>query len=162
MANKIVPCLWFDYQAEEAAKLYVSIFRNSRIVNISHYGEAGAKVSGRKKGSVLTIEFEIAGHRFLALNGGPVFKFTPAISFMVECKDQDEIDHYWQGLSAVPEAEQCGWLQDKYGISWQIVPTVLNTMIHDRDPVKSERVMKAMLQMKKLDIKGLRRAYEQR
>jgi predicted 3-demethylubiquinone-9 3-methyltransferase (glyoxalase superfamily) len=160
--QKITPYLWFDSQAEEAAKFYVSIFKNSKIESITRYGEAGAEVSERAKGTVMTVEFQLEGQDFLALNGGPIFTFSPAISFLVDCKTQKEVDELWEKLSADPKAEQCGWLKDKYGVSWQIVPTILNEMLHDEDPIKSERVMKAMLQMKKIDIKALQEAYEQK
>ena len=159
--QKITPFLWFDNQAEEAAKFYVSIFKNSKIRRIVHYGEAGAEASGRAKGTVMTVEFQLEGLNFVALNGGPVFTFSPAISFAVDCKSQKEVDELWEKLSADPEAEQCGWLKDKYGVSWQIIPTALAKMLQDKDPKKSERVMKAMLQMKKIDIKTLQEAYEQ-
>jgi predicted 3-demethylubiquinone-9 3-methyltransferase (glyoxalase superfamily) len=165
------PCLWFDDKAEEAANFYVSIFsaagrsapggRNSRIVTVTHYGEGGAKVSGRPKGTVMTVLFELDGQKFLALNGGPIFTFSPAISFIVNCETEQEVDWFWEKLSEGGKPDQCGWLKDKYGVSWQIVPTVLGEMLQDKDPRKSERVMKAMLQMKKIDIKGLRQAYEQ-
>jgi predicted 3-demethylubiquinone-9 3-methyltransferase (glyoxalase superfamily) len=159
MKQKIVPCLWFDSQAEEAAKFYVSIFKGSKIIHISHYGQESAKASGLPAGSVLTVEFELMGRKFTALNGGPVFKFTPAISFMVECETQKEIDRLWKSLSFVPEAEQCGWLQDKYGVSWQIVPESLGRMMKDSDPARTERVMQAIMPMKKLDKKALERAF---
>lgn len=162
--QKITPCLWFDDQAEEAVKFYASIFKNSQIKTITRYSEEAAKVSGRPKGSVLTVAFELAGQEFLALNGGPIFKFTEAISFIVSCETQEEVDYYWERLSegGDEKAQQCGWLKDKHGLSWQIVPRVLTEMLQDKDPKKSERVMKALLQMKKIDIRGLRRAYEQR
>jgi predicted 3-demethylubiquinone-9 3-methyltransferase (glyoxalase superfamily) len=159
--QKITPCLWFDDKAEEAAKFYVSIFKNSKLGYITRYGEAGAEVSGRPKGSVMTVTFEIEGQEFVALNGGPHFKFSEAISFMVKCETQQEIDEMWEKLSQGGEKGQCGWLKDKYGLSWQIVPPVLSEMLQDKDTKKSERVMKAMLQMKKLDIKTLKQAYEQ-
>ena len=159
--QKIIPFLWFDNQAEEAAKFYASIFKNSKIGRIARYGEAGAKVSGIAKGTVMTVEFQIEGQDFVALNGGPIFTFSPAISFVVDCKTQKEVDELWEKLSADPKAEQCGWLKDKYGVSWQIVPTILNEMLQDKDPKKSERVIKAMLQMKKIDMKILQKAYEQ-
>ena len=160
--QKITPFLWFDNQAEEAAKFYTSIFKNSKIVSVSRYDEAGAKATGRPKGSVMIVVFELGGQQFTALNGGPVFKFTEAISFVVNCKTQEEVDQLWKKLSAGGEEGQCGWLKDKFGLSWQIVPTVLGELLQDKDPKKSERVMKAMLQMKKLDIDGLRRAYEKK
>jgi predicted 3-demethylubiquinone-9 3-methyltransferase (glyoxalase superfamily) len=159
--QKITPFLWFDDNAEEAANYYVSIFRNSRIVNFARYGEAGAKASGRAKGSVMTVAFELEGQPFVALNGGPVFAFTPAISFVVNCETQKEIDDLWKKLSHGGEEVECGWLKDKYGVSWQIVPAVLWEMVSDPDPEKSESVMQALLRMKKLDIEGLKRAYDQ-
>jgi len=158
----LTPCLWFDAQAEEAANFYVSIFKNSKIVNVVRYGEEGAKVSGRPKGTVMTVTFQLEGQEFMALNGGPMFKFTEAVSFMVHCKTQEEVDRLWGKLSEGGEEGPCGWLKDKFGLSWQIVPTVLGEMLQDKDLKKSERVMKALLQMKKIDIKGLRQAYEQR
>ena len=159
--QKITPCFWFDNQAEEAVNFYISIFRNSKIVRVARYGEAGAKASGRPKGTVLTVIFQLEGQEFMALNGGPQFKFTEAISFIVNCKTQKEIDEFWKKLSEGGEEGPCGWLKDKYGMSCQIVPTVLGEMLQDKDTRKSEKVMKAMLQMKKLDIKGLKQAYEQ-
>jgi predicted 3-demethylubiquinone-9 3-methyltransferase (glyoxalase superfamily) len=157
--QKIAPHLWFDYNAEEAAKFYVSIFKNSKIIDIAHYGESAAEVSGRPKGTVMTVRFELEGQQFMALNGGPVFKFSPAISFLVSCETQEEVDSLWEILSEGGEIEQCGWLQDKFGVSWQIVPNALAEMVQDKDVEKSERVIKAMLQMKKIDIQGLRKAY---
>ena len=158
--QKITPCLWFDTQAEEAAKFYVSIFKHSKIVSISRYGEAGKEIHKKPAGSVLTVEFQIEGQSFTALNGGPVFKLSEATSFIVGCHDQEEVDHYWEKLSAVKESEQCGWLKDKYGLSWQIVPVILNEMMADKDTVKAGRVMTAMLKMKKLDIEELQKAYK--
>jgi predicted 3-demethylubiquinone-9 3-methyltransferase (glyoxalase superfamily) len=160
--QKIAPCLWFDNQAEEAAKFYVSLFKNSKVGNTTRYGEAGAEVSGRPKGSVMTVTFELDGQEFVALNGGPLFKFTEAISFMVKCETQKEIDEMWEKLSQGGEKRQCGWLKDKYGLSWQIVVPVLDEMLQDRDSEKTNRVMKALLQMDKLDIKRLKQAYEQK
>jgi len=160
--QKITPFLWFDDKAEEAVNLYVSIFKNSKIGSITHYGEEGAEVSGRPKGTVMTITFQLEGQAFTALNGGPHFKFTEAISFLVNCKTQEEVDELWEKLSEGGEQGQCGWLKDKYGLSWQIVPTVLGEMLQDKDPEKSKRVMHAMLQMHKLDIKRLQQAYEGR
>jgi predicted 3-demethylubiquinone-9 3-methyltransferase (glyoxalase superfamily) len=157
--QKITPDLWFDNSAEEAAKFYTSIFKNSKIIDVARYGEAGAKVSGRPKGTVMTVIFEIEGQRFMALNGGPVFKFSPAISFLVNCETQEEVDDLWEKLSEGGEKEQCGWLKDKYGVSWQIVPNALGEMLQDKDAKKSERVMEAMLQMKKIDVEGLKKAY---
>jgi predicted 3-demethylubiquinone-9 3-methyltransferase (glyoxalase superfamily) len=160
--QKITPFLWFDDQAEEAANFYVSVFKNSRIKNMARYGEAGAEVSGRAKGTVMTVTFELEGQKFVALNGGPVFTFSSAISFVVNCATQEEVDALWVKLTADGDekAQQCGWLQDKYGLSWQIVPTVLEEMLRDKDPEKAERVMKAMLQMKKIDIAALKQAYD--
>ncbi|HNX23193.1 MAG TPA: VOC family protein [Spirochaetota bacterium] len=157
--KKITPCLWFDGKAEEAANFYVSIFNDSKIVNISRYGKDGAKASGMPEGSVMTVKFQIDGEEFLALNGGPQFTFSPAVSFIANCGTQEEIDHLWEKLSEGGAKEVCGWLRDKYGISWQIVPAVLEELISDPDPVVSERVMRAMLQMKKLDIRALENAY---
>jgi len=156
--QKITPCLWFDSQAEEAAKFYTSIFKNSKVLSISRYGEAGRDVHGRPPGSVMTVGFELDGQAFTALNGGPVFKFNEAISFQVHCETQEEVDHYWNKLSAGGDekAQQCGWLKDKYGVSWQVVPTVLPELLMDPDPRKSGRTMEAMLQMKKLDIARLK------
>ncbi|WP_408006458.1 VOC family protein [Pseudalkalibacillus sp. A8] len=154
--SKITPNLWFDHQAEEAANFYVSIFKDSKIVNVTRYGEAGPG----PEGSVLTVTFDIEGQSFVALNGGPHFTFSPAISFLVDCETQDEVDGLWDKLSIGGEKEQCGWLRDKYGVSWQIVPAVLREMLNDPDPEKSQRVMKAMLQMKKINIKDLQKAYE--
>ncbi len=162
--QKITPCLWFDNQAEEAANFYISIFKNSKIGRITRYGKEGYEIHGRPAGTVMTVEFEIEGQMFTALNGGPIFKFNEAISFQVHCKTQEEVDYYWEKLSVGGDekAQQCGWLKDKYGVSWQIIPTVLVEMLQDMDAEKSERVMKAMLQMKKIDIKILKRAYEQK
>ena len=159
--QKITPHLWFEDNAEEAAKFYISIFKNSRILDITHYGESAAEVSGRPKGTVMTVTFELEGQQFMALNGGPIFKFSPAISFLVSCETQQEVDGLWENLSEEGQQEQCGWLKDKFGVSWQIVPTILGEMIQDKDAKKSERVIKAMLQMKKIDIQGLKKAYEE-
>ena len=159
--QRISPFLWFDDKAEEAATFYTAIFKNSKIVNIARYGDAGAEVSGRPKGTVMTVEFQLEGQEFVALNGGPQFKFTEAISFVVNCQTQEEVDEYWKKLSDGGQEVQCGWLKDKYGLSWQIVPTILGEMLSDPDPKKAETVMKAMLQMKKIDIKALKQAYEQ-
>ena len=161
VTQKITPCLWFDDQAEEAVTFYTAIFRNSRIVEVARYGEAGREIHGKPAGTVMTVAFELEGQAFTALNGGPMFKFNEAISFQVSCETQAEVDHYWEKLSAGGDvnAQQCGWLKDKYGASWQIVPRVLVEMITDPDAEKSQRVMGAMLQMKKIDIDGLRRAY---
>jgi predicted 3-demethylubiquinone-9 3-methyltransferase (glyoxalase superfamily) len=160
-AQRIAPCLWFDTQAEEAARFYTSIFKNSRIVSMSRYGEAGREVHKMPAGTVLTVAFELDGQPFTALNGGPVFKFNEAVSFQVSCDTQDDVDYYWEKLSEGGEeqAQQCGWLKDKYGLSWQIVPRVLPEMLSDPDPERSGRVMDAMLQMKKIDIAKLQQAY---
>jgi predicted 3-demethylubiquinone-9 3-methyltransferase (glyoxalase superfamily) len=157
--QKITPFLWFDDQAEEAAKFYVSIFKNSKIVSVNRYDEEGAKAAGRPKGSVMTVAFELDGQEFTALNGGPIFKFTEAISFVVHCETQNEVDHFWQKLTAGGQEVQCGWLKDRFGVSWQVVPNALIEMLQDKDPVKSKRVMAAMLKMKKIDIDGLKKAY---
>ena len=156
--QKITPFLWFDHQAEEAAKFYTSIFKNSKIEAVTRYGETGPG----PKGSVMTVAFELDGQKFVALNGGPHFKFTEAISFVVNCENQREVDEFWEKLSEGGQEVECGWLKDKYGLSWQIVPTVLVEMLKDKDAEKSQRVMKAMLQMKKLDISRLEDAYHQR
>ena len=156
--QKITPFLWFDNQAEEAVNFYISIFRNSKIVNVARYGDDGAKVSGRSQGSVMTVAFELDGQPFVALNGGPVFTFSPAISFVVDCQTQQEVDDLWDKLSAGGEQQQCGWLRDQYGVTWQIVPAVLGRLMSDPDPAKSQRVMQAMLQMKKIDIATLKQA----
>ena len=160
ITSKFTPCLWFDNKAEEAVNFYISIFKNSKILNIARYGESGAKVSGQKKGSVMTVSFELEGQPFLALNGGPIFKFNEAVSFIVNCENQEEVDRFWQKLTAGGQEQPCGWLKDKYGLSWQIVPTALDEMMEDKDPKKSESVMQAMLKMKKLDIKTLKQAYD--
>ncbi len=159
---KITPFLWFDNQAEEAAKFYTSVFKNSKIVDVTHYNEAAAKASGRPKGTVMTVVFQLDGQEFVALNGGPHFEFTEAVSFVVNCKTQEELDYYWEKLSAGGDekAQQCGWLKDKYGLSWQIVPANLGEMVQDKEPKKAERVMEALLTMKKLDGKTLQRAYD--
>lgn len=157
-AQKITPFLWFDDQAEEAAEFYTSIFKNSRIGKIAHYGKEEEKVSGRPAGSVMTVEFQLAGQDFVALNGGPHFKFNEAISFVVSCRTQAEVDRYWKRLCAGGKAGQCGWLRDKYGVSWQIVPAVLGELLSDKDAARSARVMKALLKMVRLDIKKLKQA----
>lgn len=156
----IAPCLWFDGNAEEVAHFYVSIFRNSRIGKIARYGEAGFEFHGKQAGTVMTVEFQVNGQTFTALNGGPHFKFNEAISFQVFCDTQEEIDYYWEKLSegGEPDAQQCGWLKDKFGVSWQIVPTVLDEMMASQDATVSDRVMHALLGMKKLDIAALKRA----
>ena len=159
--QKITPCLWFDDQAEEAARLYTSIFPRSRILHVSRYGEAGHEVHGKEPGSAMAVEFELEGQRFTALNGGPQFHFTEAISLIVQCETQDEVDHYWEKLSQGGDesAQQCGWLKDRFGLSWQVIPVALPDWIGGPDPQKSRRAMEAMFQMKKLDIEALRRAY---
>jgi len=162
-SQKITPHVWFDNNAEEAAKFYTTLFNNSKIVHIARYGDAAAKVSGRPKGSVMTVVFELDGQRFMALNGGPIFKFSPAISFLVSCETQEEIDKLWEKLSEGGEKEQCGWLKDKYGVSWQIVPNILGEMMmmmQDKDYKKTERVMQTILQMKKIEIEPLKKVYE--
>jgi predicted 3-demethylubiquinone-9 3-methyltransferase (glyoxalase superfamily) len=152
--------LWFDDQAEEAAKFYASIFKNSKVGKITRYGESGEKAAGRPAGSVMTVEFELEGQKFTALNGGPVFKFNESISFVVNCETQEEVDYFWEKLTADGGQEiECGWLKDKFGVFWQVVPTVLIDMLQDKDEAKAERVMKAMLQMHKLDIKTLKDAF---
>jgi predicted 3-demethylubiquinone-9 3-methyltransferase (glyoxalase superfamily) len=159
--QKVTPFLWFDHQAEEAAKFYTTVFNKSKLGRILRYGEEAAKVSSSRRpvGSVLTVEFELQGQKFVALNGGPLFKFNESISFVVNCETQEEVDYFWERLTADGGQEsQCGWLKDKFGLSWQIVPTVLIDMLHDKDPRKSERVMQAMLQMQKIDINKLKEA----
>lgn len=164
--QKITPFLWFDNQAEEAAKFYVSVFsgkggKNSKLGNVERYDEAASKAAGRPKGSVMVAPFRLNGQEFLALNGGPIFKFTEAVSFVINCKTQDEVDYYWDKLTADGGQEsQCGWLKDKFGLSWQVVPTILNKLLQDKDPKKSGRAMQAMLQMKKIDIEKLKKASE--
>jgi predicted 3-demethylubiquinone-9 3-methyltransferase (glyoxalase superfamily) len=161
--QKITPCLWFDNRAEEAAKFYVSLFENSAMGAVTRYGKEGFEVHGRPEGSVLTVSFRLEGQEFTALNGGPHFKFSEAISFVVRCETQTEVDRYWDKLGdgGDQRAQQCGWLKDKYGVSWQIVPAALFEMMSGTDRIKSERVMRAVLQMKKLDVAALRRAYEE-
>lgn len=159
--QKITTFLWFDDKAEEAVNHYVSIFKNSKIGSIARYGEEGAEASGRPKGTVMIVTFQLDGQEFIALNGGPHFKFTEAISLLVNCKTQEEVDELWEKLSEGGEKGRCGWLKDKYGLSWQIVPTVIGEMLQDKDAAKSKRVMKAVLQMNKIDIKTLKQAYEQ-
>jgi len=156
--TRITPCLWFDTEGEEAASFYVSLFKNSRITDVSRYGEAGP----RPAGTVMVVSFELDGHSFTALNGGPLFKFTEAISFQVNCKTQDEIDYYWDrlGEGGDPKAQQCGWLKDKYGLSWQVVPGGMDEMLKDADSAGAQRAMNAMMQMKKVDMDALQRAYD--
>ena len=159
--SKITPCLWFDNQAEEAAKLYTGIFKNSRIMETSYYLDADQEIHGGKPGAVLTVAFELEGQSFTALNGGPLFKFSEAISLQVDVRSQEEFDYYWDRLNegGDPNAQQCGWLKDKFGVSWQIVPRRLIEMIMDQDKAKANRAMAAMMQMKKLDIAALEAAY---
>jgi predicted 3-demethylubiquinone-9 3-methyltransferase (glyoxalase superfamily) len=160
--QKIAPCLWFDGRAEEAARFYVSIFPNSRIVDVSHYGDVGQDVHKQKPGSVMTVAFELEGQSFLGLNGGPLFKFNEAVSFMVYCDTQAEVDRYWTALTAGGQESQCGWLKDKFGLSWQVVPTKVLQMMTSKDKAKAGRAMGALMQMKKLDIGKLEAAYEGR
>lgn len=158
--SKITPCLWFDGQAEEAAELYTSIFDDSKIKNVTRYSEASAEVSGKPEQSVMTVEFELAGQTFVALNGGPQFEFTEAISFQVHCETQQEVDELWDALTEGGEESQCGWLKDRFGVSWQITPTALPELLNKGNAEQAERVTQAMLQMRKLDIETLRRAYD--
>lgn len=160
ITQKITPFLWFDGQAEEAVNFYTSIFKGSKISSVTRYNEEVAKVAGRPKGSVMTIDFELAGQKFTALNGGPEFKFTEAVSFVVHCETQEEVDEFWEKLSAGGQKSQCGWLKDKYGLSWQITPVLLLEYLQHKDPQKVQRAMHAMLQMSKLDIAKLKQAYE--
>jgi predicted 3-demethylubiquinone-9 3-methyltransferase (glyoxalase superfamily) len=154
-SQKVTPCLWFDNQAEEAVHFYISVFKNSNVLSVARYGEAGPGPVG----TVITMTFQLDGQKFMALNGGPSFTFSPAISLMVNCETQQEVDALWEQLSSGGKTNRCGWLQDKYGLSWQIVPAVLGELMQDQDTVKSQRVMKAMLQMEKLDIARLQQAY---
>jgi predicted 3-demethylubiquinone-9 3-methyltransferase (glyoxalase superfamily) len=158
---RISPCLWFDSEAEEAARYYVGIFKNSKITNVSRYGEAGKEIHGRPPGSVMVVSFELDGVPFTGLNGGPMFKFNEAISLQVHCDTQQEIDDYWEQLGAGgdPNAQQCGWLKDKFGLSWQIVPSAMETMFHGEATAASNRAMAAMLTMKKIDMAEVERAY---
>ncbi|HEX6069078.1 MAG TPA: VOC family protein [Longimicrobiaceae bacterium] len=162
VTHRITPCLWFDSEAEEAARFYTGIFPNSRIVAIARYGEAGQEIHQRPAGSVMTVDFELDGVGFTALNGGPVFTFNEAVSLQINCETQEEVDHYWTKLSEGGDerAQQCGWLKDRFGVSWQVVPTVLSEMVKDPESAASQRAMEAMLRMKKLDIRELQQAYE--
>lgn len=160
--QKIIPSLWFDGQAEAAADFYTSIFKNSKVLTVARYGPDAAKAAGRPEGSVMTVTFELEGQEFMALNGGPLFTFSEAISFMVSCETQEELDNLWGKLTEGGEEGQCGWLKDRYGLSWQIVPKVLGEMLEDKDAEKTNRVMAALIPMKKLDIAALKRAYENR
>ena len=159
--SKITPFLWYDNNAEEAANFYLTVFENSKINKTTRYDDESSKAAGRPAGSVMTIEFELDGQKFVAINGGPHFKFTEAVSFVIECENQEKVDYFWEKLSAGGGQEsQCGWLKDKFGLSWQVVPTVLTKLLKDKDPQKSKRVMEAMLQMKKIDIQTLKQAHE--
>jgi predicted 3-demethylubiquinone-9 3-methyltransferase (glyoxalase superfamily) len=157
-AKKITPCLWFDTQAEEAAQFYASVFKNSKIGKVSRYGKEGFEVHGKKAGTVMTVEFEIEGQKFLALNGGPHFKFNEAVSFQVPCETQEEIDYFWSELAKDGEEGRCGWLKDKFGLSWQVFPRALPEMLTDGNSETAQRVMRSMLQMRKIDLAALRRA----
>ena len=159
--EKITPFLWFNHEAEEAVRFYTSIFKNSKVGKIARYGKEGQEVHGKEVGSVMTIEFQIEGQTFIALNGGPAFKFNEAVSFAVNCKTQDEIDYYWEKLSegGDPSAQQCGWLKDKFGVSWQIVPDLLTELVSDPNSEKSQKAMKALLAMKKIVIEEMKKAY---
>ncbi|MGN6748359.1 MAG: VOC family protein [Xanthobacteraceae bacterium] len=157
--QKITPCLWFDTQAEEAANFYVAIFKNSRIKEVSRYTKAGRDIHGKEPGSVLTVEFELDGQTFTALNGGPLFRFNEAVSFQVMCDGQAEVDHFWRKLTDGGQEGQCGWLKDKFGVSWQVVPQVLPQMLTDADGAKRERTMSALMTMKKFDVAALQRAF---
>jgi predicted 3-demethylubiquinone-9 3-methyltransferase (glyoxalase superfamily) len=161
-AQKITPFLWFDQQAEEAATFYTNVFPNSKIVSVTRYGQAGREIHGKPEGSVMTVAFELAGQPFVAINGGPIFQFTEAVSFQVPCGSQDEVDYYWEKLTAGgdPAAQQCGWLKDRFGLSWQVVPTVLLEMLTDSDAAKVHRATTEMLGMKKLDIARLKQAFD--
>ena len=159
--TKITPCLWFDGEAEDAARFYTGIFPNSKITGISRYGEAGREVHGQPAGKVLTVAFELDGRPFTALNGGPQFKFNEAVSFQIPCRSQEEIDYYWDKLTAGGDAraQQCGWLKDRYGLSWQVFPAAVMDMLQDRDRKKADRVMQAIMEMRKMDLAALERAY---
>ena len=160
--NKVRPNLWFDSEAEEAARFYTSIFKDSKLGDVARYPDAGQEITGKQAGSAMTVEFELFGQSFIALNGGPDFKFNESVSFMIDCEDQAEVDYYWDRLSegGDPAAQQCGWLKDKFGLSWQVVPRGMEQILNNGDKEKSERAFQAMLQMKKLDIAELERAYE--
>ena len=158
--QKFMPCLWFDHQAEEAAKFYTSLFKNSKILTVTHYSESGAKLSGKPKGSVMTVIFQLEGQKFMALNGGPIFTHSPAFSLIVNCQTQAELDQIWEKLSDDKASEQCGWLKDKYGVSWQIVPAELGKWLNEKDPARANRVIHAVGQMHKLNIKRLKEAYK--
>ena len=162
VTQRISVCLWFDGQAEEAARFYTKIFKNSSIGDIAHYDAEVSKVAGQPKGSVMTVKFTLDGQEFMGLNGGPMFKFNEAMSLVVACADQAELDHFWTRLSEGGEEVQCGWLKDKFGVSWQVVPAILEDMMKDKDPAKTSRVMAAIMKMKKLDVAALKEAYEGR
>ncbi len=157
--NKIAPCLWFDTQAEEAAKFYCSVFKNAKLGRVSRYPKAGQEIHGKPAGSVMVVEFELDGQPFVALNGGPHFKFDESVSFQIYCETQDEIDYYWRALTGGGEEGQCGWLKDRFGLSWQVVPAAIPQMMADPDTEKSARVMNAFMKMKKLDLATITRAY---
>jgi predicted 3-demethylubiquinone-9 3-methyltransferase (glyoxalase superfamily) len=161
LTQRITPCLWFDHQAEEAANYYVGIFKSSRITAVTRYPSAGQEIHHRTAGSVMVVAFELDGHSFTALNGGPLFRFTEAVSFQVNCTSQEEIDYYWEKLGAGgdPKAQQCGWLKDRFGLSWQVVPARIEEMMKDAESAGAQRAMTAMLQMKKIDMRALERAY---
>lgn len=160
--QKISTCLWFDGKAEEAAKFYTSIFKNSKILGISRYDKDSSEASGQKEGAVMTVMFEIEGREFMGLNGGPIFKFNESVSFMIDCKDQEEVDYYWDNLIADGgKPSECGWLKDKYGLSWQVVPSILNELIGGKDTKKGRAAMKAMLTMSKMDVAKLQKAYDE-
>jgi predicted 3-demethylubiquinone-9 3-methyltransferase (glyoxalase superfamily) len=162
LSQRLTPCLWFNDQAEEAANYYVSIFKDSSITSITRYPSAGQEIHGQAAGSVMTVAFELDGHTFTALNGGPLFKFNEAVSFQVNCKTQDEIDYYWErlGEGGDPNAQQCGWLKDKFGLSWQVVPEGMEAMMNDSESPEAQRAMSAMLRMKKIDMNEIQRAYD--
>src|SRR6266516_7097120 len=156
--QKISPCLWFDNNAEEATSFYTSIFKNSEIGNVTRYGKEGHEIHGKEEGTVMTVDFEIEGQKFLALNGGPIFKFNEAVSFQVHCETQEEIDYFWSKLAKDGEEGPCGWLKDKFGLSWQVIPKALPEMLMDANSETAQRVMRSMLQMRKIDLAALRRA----
>ncbi|MDB5873914.1 MAG: hypothetical protein JWQ07_3356 [Ramlibacter sp.] len=162
ITSKIIPCLWFDTQGEDAARFYTELFPNSRITHTARYGEAGKEIHGRKPGSVMTVSFDLAGQSFTALNGGPHFKFSEAVSFQIMCDSQQEVDHYWNALAAdgPVEAQQCGWVKDRYGLSWQVVPKAFIEMMKSTDSAKVERMFGAMMKMKKLDLAALQHAFD--
>ena len=164
LTQRLTPCLWFDKEAEEAANFYVGIFKNSRVTSVVRYPSAGQEVHGQQAGSVMTVAYEIDGHTFTALNGGPLFKFNEAVSFQVNCESQEEIDYYWEKLGAGgdPNAQQCGWLKDRFGLSWQVVPRGMEEMMTDSESPGAQRAMAAMLQMKKIDMNEIQRTYEGR